>query len=109
MKTLKNACQEVRSESRFASIKVKDSPYGYMRIPAILFGCIGILGILTCKVEAFAIKFSFLNLPEEWACYLITIGALVLFGTSMIYKQSEKEIDYDGNVSMQLQENWRSM
>ena len=74
------------------------------RVPAIVLGCVGLLGILIHRVVSIANVFSFLNMPPEVICYLITISASVLFGLSMICKKSEKEIE-----PRTIQPNWRSM
>jgi hypothetical protein len=84
-------------------------PYGWVRNPAILLGCIGVLGILIHRVGSIAAVFSFLNMPPEAMCYLITIGASILFGISMICEKSEKEIGPATTVPLQIEQNWRSV
>lgn len=84
-------------------------PYGWVRLPAILLGGIGVLGILMCHLESVARIFSFLRMPPELYCYLITAGALILFGISLIRHTTEKIIHPGITKKLSSQANWRSV
>lgn len=84
-------------------------PYGWVRIPAILLGGVGVLGILMFHLESAARLFSFLRMPPELYCYLITIGASLLFGISLIRHTTEKVIHPAAAKKTSLPTHWRSV
>ena len=101
--------QKDERPSGTARVEVNYSPFAFLRIPAIILGCIGVLGILIDNVEMVSVKFSFLNIPPEWLCYVIAAIALVLFGVSLTCPQSKKEVMFRKMTPTSLPENWRSI
>lgn len=90
-------------------ITVRCTPYAWLKFPAILMGVVGLSGILAHKFETVAAKLSFLNMPPQGSCYLITAGAIILLGISILYKQSKREIIFAQGNCLETEENWRSV
>ena len=99
----------VQSQPGLSVVRVTYLPYGWVRIPAIIVGCIGILGILGHRIEPAGTLISLFNMPREAICYVITAGAAILFGISMICKKSDREINLHQATPLQIRQNWRSM
>lgn len=84
-------------------------PYGWLRIPSMLLVCVGVLGILSSRVEAVAEALSFLNTPPEIASYGVVLGAFLLFGFSLISQRRQTEITVGTSAAEAGREHWRSI
>jgi len=89
--------------------KIRYAPYGWLKIPAILVGGIGLLGLLVHNIEAVAAELAFLNIPPKGSCYWIAAGALILLGISICCKHSKEKIALDKGVFGKTDETWRTV
>ncbi len=90
-------------------IRVSDAPYGWLRLPAGVIGAVGLLGIVIHHVESAAAMFWFLRMPQEVRCYLITAGAAILFGLSLVGRRRERKIRRTDETAMPVRTRWRSV
>ncbi len=84
-------------------------PYGWLRLPSILLVGVGILGILCRRVEPMGQALRFWNMPPEFACYGIVLGACILFGISLICRHRQTDILAAAPTATNGREHWRSI
>jgi len=81
----------------------KHHRFHWLKVPSILLIIVGVIGILSARVDYFESVFSFLQLPPLLHSLIITVLAGVLLAISCIRKSTPGQ-DLDD-----LQDNWRSI
>lgn len=109
MKTTKPICEKILMDSQptIRPVIVKDATYAWLRIPAVLLGSIGLLGILSVKFQA-ASMLSFFRMPSVGMCCLIVAGAALLLVLSITVVKETKKNDVVQAIPERLHESWRS-
>ncbi len=103
-------CNKILMDSQIVirPIIVKDATYPWLRIPSVLLGSIGLLGILPVKFQAAASMLSFFRMPSVGMCCLIVAGSATLFVLSITVVKETKKTDVVQAVPEHLHESWRS-
>lgn len=89
--------------------QLKLATYAWLRWPAILLGSVGVLGILSIKLKALAAISAFFNMPSIGYCYVITTGAVILFGISVVFKQPKNSPRTAKVVPSNIHHSWRGL
>ncbi len=71
----------------------ENAAYSCLRIPSLLLGGLGVWGIANDKLEVVSKVSSFFNLPPVEYCYVIVIGAAILFGISLLSRKVQNKTD----------------
>ncbi|MBC8392812.1 MAG: hypothetical protein H8E17_09655 [Deltaproteobacteria bacterium] len=97
------------SETKIHLVVIKDAIYAWLRIPAVLLGSIGLLGILAVQFESVGFWLSYFRMPSVNVCYLIAAVTGMVFVLSFtVVKKSERNDVIVGTISRHLHESWRS-